>query len=258
MLFAKKITIHLGYSTEKGRIREVNEDSLSWWDPIEDAEALMRRGRLYIVADGMGGYAAGEIASQTAVEVILREYARVSSGEVSEILRQSILVANEEIYTKAQEISQARMGTTVAMAVVRGSELYTAHVGDSRVYLLRNRHLQLLTRDHTLVNDMVKSGIITPEEAVDHPRQHVLSQALGKKDGVEPEVKGPLHLEIGDRVMLCTDGVSGYLDDRQIEYTLQTTTDDPGAAAIALTQYADAAGGEDNATVMVISVDKAT
>jgi serine/threonine protein phosphatase PrpC len=104
----------------------------------------------------------------------------------------------------------------------------------------------------------VKSGIITAEEAVDHPRQHVLSQALGKKDGVEPEVKGPLHLEIGDRVMLCTDGVSGYLDDRQIEYTLQTTTDDPGAAAIALTQYADAAGGEDNATVMVISVDKAT
>ncbi|HOG45902.1 MAG TPA: protein phosphatase 2C domain-containing protein, partial [Anaerolineae bacterium] len=151
---------------------------------------------------------------------------------------------------------QAGMGTTVVCAVVRGAELYLAHVGDSRAYLLRDGTLHLLTQDHTLVNEQVRHGLLTPEEASDHPQRHILSRALGARPEVAVEIGSPIPLRSGDTVMLCSDGVSGYVDDPQIAYALHANRDDPQTAADTLIQLADAAGGHDNATAIVLWIEK--
>lgn len=256
--FSKKITTRLGYSHNKGRVRDNNEDSLSW-DADETPAALEKRGRIYVIADGMGGHVAGELASQMAVETVVGEYQKSVGKDIDILatLQSILLMANAKIYEQGQTSGYSGMGTTVVCAVFKGSALFLAHIGDSRAYLFRRGHLRQLTNDHTLVHELLSQSALTPEQAAKHPQRHVLSRALGYKPEVVPDLQGPLQLEAGDRVLLCTDGISGYLSDEQIADTLQTNLDDPQGCAISLTQSADMVGGKDNATAMVIALDRA-
>ena len=251
----KHTLLRMGYRTEVGRVRERNEDSLGWSEPDNKNQALDTNGWLYVVADGMGGHAAGEVASKIAIDVVVQEY-QASHPPVEDALNQAIHAANLEIFHRNRSGAESGMGTTIVCAVIFGDKLYCAHVGDSRAYLLRNSQLSPLTRDHSLVNDLLRSGTITPEEAQDHPQRHVLSRALGKKAEVLPEITGPMPIYAGDMILLCTDGISGYLDDDQISYLLQANSNDPQVAATALIQNADAEGGEDNATAIVVKIEK--
>jgi len=251
----KRTILRIGYRTNVGRIRDHNEDNFSWFDPGDTAETLGEKGWLFVVADGMGGHAAGEVASKIAVTVIVQRY-QEGRSPIASALKDAVQAANEEIFQHNRSGAQTGMGTTIVCAAIHGDELFIAHVGDSRAYLLRKRALVLLTRDHTLVNDLLRGNAISPEEAEVHPRRHVLSRALGKKAEADPEVQEPSRIFNGDVVLLCTDGISGYLNDEQIAFDLESNSSDPQTAATALTQHADGIGGEDNATAIVIFVDK--
>ncbi len=255
-MFTKKTNVHFGYNSDKGRVREINEDSLGWFDPGEDKPALQSKGRLFIVADGMGGYSAGEVASELAVKTVVEGYKGASGKEILQNLSQAIQAANTIIYRQAQSGGQAGMGTTIICAVIRSDELYTAHVGDSRIYLYHDKHLKQLTEDHTIVNELLHHGLITADEARNHPQQHVINRALGKVADAEPTLAGPIPLQHGDLILLCTDGISGSLEDSQIEDMLGANLEDPKAAAVALTQSANAAGGHDNATAFIIRIER--
>ena len=256
ILPSKRTILRMGYRTEVGRVREHNEDNLSWFDPVDNAKALGELGWLFIVADGMGGHAAGEVASKIAVDTIVEKY-REEHASIASALNDAIQAANEEICQRNRSGAQSGMGTTIICGVIRGDELFIAHVGDSRAYLLRKRVLTLLTKDHTLVNELLSGNVITPEEVENHPQRHVLSRALGKKVGVDPDIQEPLRIYNKDVLLLCSDGISGYLNDDQISFDLEANLSDPQTAATALTQHADGVGGEDNATAIVIFVDKA-
>ena len=250
----KETIIKLGYSSEKGRVREINEDSLYWVESLDD-KARQVMGRLYIVADGMGGYSAGEIASKIAVDTIAQHYQYGFKQNIPSTLIQAIQVANDEIYQQAQT-QQMNMGTTVLCAVIRGNDLYLAYIGDSRGYLLRSNKIFKLTEDHTLVNELLKNGAITSQEAEFHPQRHVLSRALGKRPEVNPDIVGPVKVQPGDVILLCTDGIWSYIEESQIEYSLLTNINDPQMAAESLTQFADVTGGNDNATAIVLKMEK--
>ena len=227
----KGTRVQLGFQMDEGRVRQLQEDSCIWYDPGDDRDTLARKGRLYVVADGMGGYAAGEVASKLAVNTIAQAYQADPDPDVPASLLRAIDAANSAIYQQSQSGTNAGMGTTVVCAVVRGDELFVAHVGDSRAYLLQGDELRQIMRDHTLVNELLLRNAITPEQARAHPDRHVLSRALGKKASVTADVGEPWHLQSGDMVLLCSDGISGYLSDEQIEFDLRSSLNDPQAAA---------------------------
>jgi protein phosphatase len=204
----------------------------------------------------MGGYAAGEVASRIAVETIVREYEHMAAKGVPEALSWAIQIANKEIFLQAQQQGQEGMGTTVVCLALRGAELFVAHAGDSRAYIYRAEQLTQLTQDHTLVNQMTSQGLLSREEAENHPRRHVLTLALGRTETVTPELKGPIQLFDGDTLLLCSDGIAGYLRDTDIQLILQNNPGEPQSAAVALTHQADATGGNDNAVAIVIYVTR--
>ncbi len=255
-MFRKKTILHFGYHSDKGPTRELNEDNLGWYDPGDDTKLLSQKGRLFIVADGMGGYSAGEVASRLAVKTLIQVYPDATGANMSESLTFAIQQTNEAIYHHSQTQGSQGMGTTLVCAVVHGNELYIASIGDSRIYLYRGHRLTQLTEDQTFVNELVKAGAITPEAAKAHPRRHVITQALGKQEKVIPDIQGPLSLQDDDLILLCTDGISGYLEPEQIGQILKTYAMDPQAASAALTQVASTVSGKDNVTALVIRIDQ--
>lgn len=203
---------------------------------------------LFAVADGVGGVAGGEIASAMAVDVLSEGVGVPSTRLVSLFHR-----AHGLIRARATNGAQSqRMGTTLTALVIEGGVARVAHTGDSRAYLYRQNRLELLTRDHTRVQEMLDAGTITPEQARVHPHRHVVTSALGASEDVRvDEVTFPLRDD--DRILLCTDGVYGALDGAEISTTLGTFPD-PGAASERLVQQANAAAGDDNATAVVVDV----
>lgn len=229
----------VAYKSDVGRVREGNEDSLLVQDP------------LYAIADGMGGHVAGDVASQTAIETITRNAeGAVEPSALEDLIKQ----ANVAIWEKAQEEPTLRgMGTTCTLISVDGSRIHIGHVGDSRAYMLRDGKLSQLTEDHTLVGRMVKEGRLQPEEAERHPQRNIITRTLG----VDPEVQvDTMSLEMveGDRVLICSDGLNSMLDAAEIRNGLADETD-PQASADRLVEEANAAGGEDNVTVVVIDFE---
>ena len=229
----------VAYKSDVGRVREGNEDSLLVQDP------------LYAIADGMGGHVAGDVASQTAIETITRNAAQaVEPSALEDLIKQ----ANVAIWEKAQEEPTLRgMGTTCTLISVDGSRIHIGHVGDSRAYMLRDGKLSQLTEDHTLVGRMVKEGRLQPEEAERHPQRNIITRTLG----VDPEVQVDtmsLDMVEGDRVLICSDGLNSMLDAGEIRKALADETD-PQASADRLVEEANAAGGEDNITVVVIDFE---
>lgn len=225
--------------TDIGKVRETNEDSFVCRPP------------LYVVADGMGGHVAGEVASRMAVEAVGKCFDARAGAEPQVLLRKAITVANKRIFGLAQEDEDcAGMGTTVTAAFVEGTQLYWGHVGDSRLYLLRAGKLSQVTEDHSLVGELVKKGNITPDEALQHPHRNILTRAVGTGEQVLVDT-GSFGLLPGDRVLLCTDGLTNMVTDEEIAAALSQGGD--GASLLAgLIAKANAAGGLDNITAILV------
>ena len=234
----KKASSTFGSRTDVGGVREHNEDSLVVAPP------------LYVVCDGMGGHAAGEVASEIAVDVIAERAPRHPDAEA---LGRAVEEANLAIVRAAREgVGREGMGTTCTAAMLENERLVIAQVGDSRAYLLHKGRLQQLTRDHSLMTDLIEAGKITPEEARVHPQRSVITRALGSDPRTTPDLF-EINVETGDRLLLCSDGLSGMVEDDEIE-SLMARTPDPQRCAALLVNEAIAHGGYDNVTVVVADV----
>lgn len=227
-----------GSRTDVGCVRDHNEDSLVVAPP------------LYVVCDGMGGHAAGEVASEIAVRVI--ENRAPAHADVEELGR-AVEEANLAIIRAAREgRGREGMGTTCTAAILEGERLVIAQVGDSRAYLLSKGRLQQLTRDHSLMADLIEAGHITKEEAKVHPQRSVITRALGSDPRMLPDLF-ELDVNPGDRLLICSDGLTTMLSDEEIAQLLARTAD-PQLCARQLVNAAIAAGGYDNVTVIVADV----
>jgi len=246
------MTVRVGAATDLGLKRTQNEDRLAIWNSSPtDADG---RGVLLVVADGMGGALAGEVASQLAVDCVVHEY-RESNADVVDSLRHAIEAANHTIHEHGLANPALRgMGTTCTALVLRGGHGYLAHVGDSRAYRVRNGAIEQLTEDHSLVAQLVQHRHLTPEQARVDPRRNVVTRSVG----VGPLVEVDAHriadpLLPGDTYILCTDGLHGLLEDDEIARV--ATGPDPDRACRELVALANDRGGHDNITVLVGRVE---
>lgn len=239
--------LEVGQFSHPGRKRKNNEDWLGTFHP-EDPERLAKKGSLFLVADGMGGHRSGEMASRSAVDHVIRSYVDDPKTDVMASLPQAIESANATLYAGAKERGKGKgWGTTLVAAVVRGDGLWIANVGDSRAYLLRRGKLRQLSRDHSWASAMEDA-----ELGGEWIGRHIITRALGTKPEVKVDVFPPVQLQAGDRVLLCTDGLTTPLSDEQIldiasQYSAQN-------AAEALVSAANDQGGPDNVSVIVIQV----
>jgi serine/threonine protein phosphatase PrpC len=237
------VALRAGAATDVGLVRSNNQDSFLVADP------------LYAVADGMGGAAAGEVASALAIEALNNGFSsRPEEGVTADLLVRAARTANRAVWDEADANPEMRgMGTTlVAVALVEGPELAIINIGDSRLYQLHDDELRQVTFDHNLVAEMVAEGRITPAEAEVHPRRNIMTRALG----VEPEVPVDLFTEEphpGDRYLLCSDGLPREVNDDLIASYLRRFAD-PSEAARELVEEAKRRGGNDNITVVVVDV----
>ena len=229
-------------ATDVGRLRPTNEDAL----------AVLGE-NTYLVADGMGGHAAGEIASHALVGALKRALRDEPFPWNEKALSEAIRMANECILDLAQEQPEYRgMGTTATVLHIHDGRAYWSHVGDSRLYLLRDGILQQLTRDHTYVEGLVEQGMITREEARAHPKRNLLTRAVGVSQKIEVDA-GRLFPRPGDRFLLCTDGLTNMVEEERIPGLLQ----DAANPAETLVRAALEAGGRDNITAIVLVYDDA-
>jgi len=247
--------------SDVGLRRKSNEDSFA----ISDDQTLL------ILADGMGGHAAGEVASRLAVESIERHISgsdprkeptvpasfRSPSGEEAGLppparrVLNAIRLANQEIVRSVRKDSSMRgMGTTVVIALIHGSRAFIGSVGDSRAYLVRDGNLRQLTSDHTLVNEQVRAGALSTQEARRHPARNILTRAVGSQEDVEPDLVEQ-DLRPGDMLLLCSDGLTTMVEDADILKTVLAHADDPKTACRALIDLANERGGDDNVTVVL-------
>lgn len=232
-------------ASDTGRKRNANEDSYA----VDEKLAL------FVVADGLGGHVAGRRASQLGVSVVLETVSGDPEGPAPDVLRHAFARANEAILDVAEADAELRgMGTTLAVLWLRGEEAVLAHAGDSRLYLLRAGRLHPLTLDHSLVGERVARGEITDAQARVHPSRHVITRAIGVVPWVEPDVAG-LRAKPGDVFVLCSDGISSQITDADIEHCLVGREERLASASEALIRLANAKGGDDNATVILVRVD---
>ena len=241
----------VGAHTDVGSVRTRNEDSILT-EPTDSTDAKTR-GWLGIVADGLGGHRSGDVASQLTIKTTRDNfYNRARGGStIGERLRAAIEKSNEVIVVAgggAEE--QAQMASTITAAVIEGTKLVLGQVGDSRGYLIRNSRVRQVTRDHSLVDELIRSGSITPEEALRHPNRNVITRALGTRATVEVDVfEEDLH--DADVVLLCSDGLYRVVGDAEIARALIA---EPQAAAESLVALANQRGGPDNISVIVVRV----
>ena len=225
--------------TDIGRVRKQNEDA-AW---------LNEERGVYVVADGMGGHLAGEVASAMAIDAVKSMAQSHDIASIS-VLRETVSAVHEAIGTRARENqSCSGMGTTISAMWRGGHYMYIAHVGDSRIYRLRQGKLEQITQDHSLVEELVRARIITREEARNHPRRNIITRALGTPGENAPDLLAA-DMEAGDLWLLCTDGLTGMVDDEQIERVL-STGESLDKMADTLMKMALAAGGRDNVTLIL-------
>jgi protein phosphatase len=230
------IHLEVGEATDTGKVRDHNEDGY----------LIDRELELIAVADGMGGHRGGEVASATALEALHAAFSE-NGG-----LRDAVLAANEAVLDRADESPELRgMGTTLTAGVLGDDDtLLVGHVGDSRAYLLQEGALSRITTDHSLVEELIAAGELTEQEAERDPRRSMITRALGLEAGVEVDLY-PVPLAPGDRVMICSDGLTTMIGEDAILDVLASEPD-PTSAAQRLVDAANAAGGVDNITVVVV------
>ncbi len=272
--FLEPVELQVAELSVVGRVRTNNEDCVDSHMPSVP-RLIAQRGSLFIVADGMGGHNAGEIASRLAVDTIIEEYYADASppspalsgveglggaegGRIPASLTRAIEAANRVIHQQARENpTQEGMGTTVVAAVVRGQELHIANVGDSRAYFIHGGEavstskIEQLTWDHSWVAEQVRAGILTPEQARNHPQGSLLTRSLGLYAGVEVDLFRRT-LEEGDIILLCSDGLTGHIEDAEIKEIASKYPPQP--AVKRLVKLANARGGSDNISVIVVKV----
>ena len=226
--------------TDTGRRRRHNEDAYVCEPP------------LFAVADGMGGAQAGEVASGLAAAALRDEASELAGGErrVDDLIQE----ANRRVYQRqSQDASASGMGTTMTVALVEDGRVAIGHVGDSRAYLIRDRKLEQLTEDHSLVAELVRSGKLSPEEAESHPQRSVITRALGTDPDVDVDTFS-IETKPGDLFLLCSDGLTSMVDDQTILREVERNRDDLPAAAKALVRAANKGGGDDNITVVFFEI----
>ncbi|MFQ5877268.1 MAG: Stp1/IreP family PP2C-type Ser/Thr phosphatase [Acidobacteriota bacterium] len=252
--------------TDVGRKRSSNEDSFT----------IAAAHNLFVVADGMGGHAAGEVASRLAVESIARHISgsdprkeptipaafRSPSREEAALpvparrVLNAIRLANQEIARSVRKDRAMRgMGTTVVAAYIQGNRAYIGSVGDSRAYMVRGRAIRQLTSDHTFVNEQVRAGTLSADEARKHPARNILTRAVGSQEEVEADLV-QIDLKQGDLILLCSDGLTSMAEDREILRALQQHRGDLDAGCRSLVALANSRGGEDNITVVLVRADR--
>ncbi len=239
--------------TDIGHQRINNEDSCLYWEPHSDEE-FSRKGRLAVIADGMGGYEGGQEASRLAVETVRFVYDRDCSDDRQNALVTGLRSAHEAIHRFAVQHPQfTGMGTTCTALSIVERKLCFAHVGDSRLYLLRAGAVSRLTRDHSYVGRLVESGIVRLEDAESHPQRHILTAALGSGHEVIPHTpEQPVPLEEGDVLVLCTDGLWSVVGEAEL--TRLALAEPPAEACLKLVNAALERGGPDNVTVVILRV----
>lgn len=236
--------------TDVGCARDHNEDSIAW-----DSEA-----GLALLADGMGGHKAGEVASAIAIETLRPQLLSLPEEPLEQevAMQNAVSDANTAILAKAESAPMYRgMGTTLALTMFRGRSVMVGHVGDSRIYRLRESSLEQLTADHSLLQEMVRGGFMTAEEARQAVNKNVITRALGIEPSVEVEVNHH-EIYIGDVYMLCSDGLSDMVNDNEIAKLLSENRDNLDKAAEALVAEANSNGGHDNISVILVRVQALT
>lgn len=242
------LRLRVAYLSDIGRARDHQEDAVGVFVPA-DAATLAAKGQLLIVADGMGGHQAGEVASRLAVAEIQRAYYAGSNEDLASSLAEAFAAAHTAIHEQAQRMPGERgMGTTAVAAVVRGRAVQIANVGDSRAYLLRAGAITQITEDHSWVARQVQAGILTPEQAVQHPQRNLITRALGKGEAVAPDLFSG-ELQAGDVLLLCSDGLTRHVHDQELLDIV--AADPPDSAVRRLVELTNRRGGGDNITVVV-------
>jgi PPM family protein phosphatase len=252
----KTDTQEVGWSIDKGLVRERNEDSLAAVTLSQASDTETKSIGVYAVADGMGGHEAGEVASELAMRTAIRKVVE----EVTEAdepmpesyehwLKSAVAVANKIVHNQANEAHKS-MGTTLVMAVVVGHDVHIVNVGDSRAYLISPSGVRQITHDHSFVQLLVDSGAITPEQAVDHPRRNILTQSVGSQEDVTVDL---FNERLGDDewLLLCSDGLWGMLSDEEIGRIVRNAKS-PSEACRALVEATNAAGGYDNIAAVLV------
>jgi serine/threonine protein phosphatase PrpC len=239
--------------TDVGRARPHNEDYVEYFTP-SDPQQLAEKGALYLVADGMGGHQAGEVASAAAVELVIANYYGDTSQDISACLARAFYTANQQLHNQAEaEPSKRGMGTTLVAAAILGHKVYVANVGDSRAYLVNTRGITQITEDHSWVEEQVRAGLLTPEQARRHPQRNLVTRALGSRPTVDVDLfEG--EIGEGDRLLLCSDGLTGRVEDPEIASLVLDHP--PQEAARRLVALANERGGNDNITVLIISTQE--
>lgn len=237
--------------TDVGRKRQHNEDSVAYIIP-KDQELLTHKGALFIVADGMGGHAAGEVASEIAVDTVCTLYYQDPDTDIPTSLVRAIQYANAAIYQRATENEQhTGMGTTCVVAVLRESTAFVANVGDSRGYLVRRGQVRQITQDHSWVAEQVRMGQMSEEEARNHSMRNIITRSLGPFPEVEVDIFVE-PVEEGDALLLCSDGLCGMVSDAEITSIVENFG--PQESVYRLVECANEQGGIDNITTIVARV----
>ncbi|HET6350097.1 MAG TPA: Stp1/IreP family PP2C-type Ser/Thr phosphatase [Candidatus Krumholzibacteria bacterium] len=246
------LSIEYASLSDRGRVRTNNEDACGQFVPETNAE-IEERGVVFVVADGMGGHRGGEIASRIAVRTILAFYTADNSPDRSLALARAFHEANQTIIQEAVSDSTLfGMGTTCTAIALHLGRAYFAHVGDSRCYLLRRGSIRQITSDHSIVGEMVRSGILSDEDARSHPKRNVITRSLGAQPEVEAETPENVALEVGDTFLLCSDGLTTYLSNDDLATVLSRNA--PQEACKKLIFMANEQGGRDNITAQIITI----
>ena len=248
----RKKRLRVYSKTDVGRIRTDNQDAYF-------AETLSNSAVFAIVCDGMGGANGGNIASKKAVEII-KNYIQKSfrnnftEKDIIRLLQNAVLSANIELFRMSNEKEELRgMGTTVVLMLIINGRAYICHVGDSRAYLINDK-VSVITRDHSIVQSLLESGKITPEEALTHPKRNIITRALGVEENVISDID-TVDINEGDFILLCTDGLSSLVTEEFIKETVTVSNAEDDLAQI-LVDKANENGGADNITAVIVFVDK--
>ncbi|HWW61547.1 MAG TPA: Stp1/IreP family PP2C-type Ser/Thr phosphatase [Thermoanaerobaculia bacterium] len=238
--------------THVGLVRSENQD-FGTYTTAEEERSSVPRGRLLVVADGMGGHRGGATASRIAGETVKAQYLGSETADIPAVLRDALSRANARIFTEAQSNPELRgMGTTTSALAIRDREGWFAHVGDSRIYRIRGEEIKQLTEDHSLVASMVREGLLTSKEAENHPRRNVLQRSMGVSEDVEIDVSEPIELQEGDTFILCSDGLHGVVKEEELLEIAKTPIEE---AAEEFIKRALARGAPDNVTVIVARIE---
>lgn len=246
-MIKNSLKIYFDGISDIGKVRKENQDSLGHFKYEE--------GNLFIVADGMGGYAGGKLASNMAVEIISKYFSNIKEKDIEKRFVEVFKIANKEIYEKASLNQELKgMGSTCVSLFLKGNTAYIAHVGDSRFYLIRKGKILYKTVDHTKAQELIRAGIIDKKDENTIPEKNVLSRALGVYPEIKVEIgRKPIKLKDGDYMILCSDGLNKLVkDDEMIDIIYEEK--DPSMACLRLVNLANERGGYDNITVQVIAI----